>query len=693
MSFRRFVSGIAPIALASLPAASQFLSPSSSYNGATGSGFGGEFPVAPTDPTRTTAKPTATLLDPPRQTITDTLQVSVEAFALNGANVTGGVEKVRFHLEGSTIDATVDELRTFTRIDASTYKAPCFSAILKRPDGVTGLANLYIEIVPTNAALQSRVLGPYTFRFAAAQHDLELEVAPSQPVVVGESYQALGPALAYCRTQAAKNPKITITEAGSYNFANAGFGYYIPDGYVTITATAAVSLGHLTQQASDTAALVRPNIDRMWFEGPNVTLDFRYMLQLYVEQTATGWHVFNGCRFTNSAGRDTYWRKSTRPIVPTRGRNYYLDCEVTEMDNATANAMLARGVVFDTTYGDIGQGAQAMVGCKTVDHSAEFFATDLAAMTVVGPAGATLSAVGSHNGPTRDFTAKVSGSTVGTYQAKSSDAAFQADDNYHVAQVVDWINTLSGWTAVLLDDTRRAVVLAPVGTAGQEFTDLDVSSVTTLYTIFDVHADFYQQPINDAVGSENVLIYGNSGINWTGQVMLPSGRNPQARDMFFINNAFYNNPDNSTPYAVNSAFFSQFGNNPSAEAPQSHVVFVHNTLCNQGVLLRDDLGLDQDEFCLLANNSVRSMRWDGAQVGDAVIANNLVHDVANSEPQGATGTVKSGDETTLYVSAATGNFTPAAGLASNLKAPVFSIDINGNARAANDAVGAVRVAA
>lgn len=646
------------------------LLPSPSWDGNPQSGFS----VVPADTARVSAKPVVHMLQPPSQFFTERLTIGAMAFANDGNTLIGGIDRLRFHFEGNTRDVVQTEVRAFTRADGSVYHCPAYWIDLARPANRTGVAHLFIEAIPADATMQPRVLGPFPFSLSTALHDVEIEVAPSLPVIVGQRYQALGPALAYVRSQASKNPRITITQPGTYDFLNAGFGFYQPQGYVTIEATAPVFLGHKTQKASDTAALVRPNIDGFWFKGPNVTLDFRYMLQLYNEQ-GNRKHVFDGCVLTNTDGRDSYWRKSVRPIVPVRGRNYYLDCTVTEMDNATANAFLARGVVFDTTYGDIGQGAQAIIGCKTVDHTAEFFATDLDALIVQGPAGATLSAAGAHNAATRDFTARVNGVTVGTYQAKSSDTAFQANDNYHVAQVVNWINTLPGWAATLLDDTRRAVVISTRGSAGQGFTNLDVSSPQTLVTMFDVHADFYQQPINDAVGSENVLIYGNIGVNWTGQVMLPGGRNPAARDMFFINNAFYTNPDNSTPYAVNSAFFSQF-----SRAVQSHVVFAHNTLANQGVLLRDDIELNQDSYCLLANNSIRSMRWNGTQVGTAVITGNHVHAGVNNPPQGATGTTQGGDESSLYVNAAAGDFAPTGSLLQNLKAPIFDVDINGIGR-------------
>lgn len=652
------------------------LQPSAAWDGLPQSGFSS----LPSDPVRLTAKPVVHMLQPPNQYFTDELTIGAMAFANDGDTLIGGIDRVRFHFEGNSFDALETEVRTFTRADGTTYQCPAYWVDLKRPEGAAGTAHLFVEAIPADATMQSRVIGPFAFGLDDQVHDIDLEVAPSQPVIVGQRYQALGPALAYIRANAPANPRVTITEAGSHNFANAGFGYYVPDGHVTITATAPVTLGHLTQMATDVASLVRPNIDAFWFKGSNITLDFRFMLQLYNERLERE-HVFDGCILTNSAGRNAYWRKSVRPIVPIRGRSYFLDCTVTESDNATANALLARGVTFATTYGDLGQNAQAMIGCKTNDHSSEFFATDLDALTVQGPAGATLSASGSHNGPTRTFTAKQGGSTIGTFVAQSSDAAFQSGSHYDVADVVDWINSLAGWSSTLLDDTRRAVVISTRGNKGQAFTDLDVSTQRTLVTMFDVHSDFYQQPINDPVGSNNVLIYGNVGVGWTGQILLPSGRNPAGSDMFFLNNAFYNNPDNSTPYALNSAFFSQF-----ARTLQSHVVFAHNTFANQGVLLRDDIDLDQDGYCLLSNNAVRSMRWNGTQIGTATIKDNHVHTQIGA-PQGAIGSTFGGDENTLLVDAPAGNFAPAGALLTNQKAPVLAIDINGTVRGDLSPVG------
>ncbi len=654
--------------------------PSSAWDGTPQSGFS----TLPVDPVRTTAKPVVQLLQPPDQFFTDQLSIGVMAFANDGGTLVGGIDRVRFHFEGSTRDIVEAEVRSFNRADGSTYHCPAHWVDLKRPIGGEGTAHLYVEAIPADATMQSKVVGPIAFSMRDELYDYDLEVAPSLPVIPGQRYQSLGTALFYLgvTTGDGENCRITITEPGDHDFAGSSYATFEPTGYVKIEATAPVKIGHKTQQANDIAALSRPKINGLWFRGSNITFDFRYTLQLYKEAGERE-HVFEGVTLTNSGGRETYWRKSVRPIVPVRGRPYYIDCTVTETDNATANAMLVRGVMFDRSYGDIGQNAQAMIGCKTVDHNSQFFATDIDALTVQGPTGATLSAVGSHNGPTRTFTAKESGTTVATFVAQSSDAAFQAATHYNVSNVVEWINSLPGWSATLIDDTRRAVVISTRGNKGAEFTNLDVSAEQTLVTMFDVHSDFYQQPINDPEGSNNVLIYGNLGINWTGQIMLPSGRNPAASDMFFVNNAFYTNPDNTTPYAINSAFFSQF-----ARTLQSHVVFAHNTFANQGILLRDDIDLDQDGYCLLANNSVRSMRWQGAQVGTATIADNHVHQPIGA-PQGATNTTTGGDESTLYANAANGDFTPVGPLLAQPKTPVVSIDINGNDRRATAAPGCI----
>ncbi|MEM6828522.1 MAG: sialate O-acetylesterase, partial [Pseudomonadota bacterium] len=485
------------------------------------------------------------------------------------------------------------------------------------------------------------------------------------------------------------NPRITITEPGVYDHTDSPTEDVEFASYCTIEATAPVTIGFEAEQPSDAEAILQLRTNGLWFKGENITIDHRHMLQIQVRDNARP-HVFEGCTITNSAGREHYWRKGIRPIVPVfwssefpdSASAWYLDCEVTEIANGAVNANMVRGVLFNNTFGDTCTASLGVIGCKSSRHNGAFYASDVPAMTIQGPTGATLDLEGGNDASARTLTAREGGATIGVFTIERSNAAYLAGANYSVSNVVDWINDLSGWSATLLDDTRRATALSVLGNKGAAFSDLDVSSPQTLVTMFDIHGDFYQQLFGNTKASENLLVYGNEATDWTSQWAILNSDDPLAKDVSILNNAAHFNPTETIPYAINSAFFTQF-----AGGAQSHVVFAHNTFANQGVLLRADQSFAPDGYSLFANNSVRSMRWEGIPSGSATIADNHVHDLSG-EPQGGLRSASGGNEHSLYVDAESGNFTAAGDLASNPKAPVFGTDTGGDPRSEPAPAGA-----
>ena len=133
------------------------VTPSDAWDGTAGSGF----ISAPVDPSRITAKPVISLLTLERQYFADTLRIDVMAFANDGGTLINGIDRVRFYFEDDTpVDVVEHRLRSFTRFDGSTYLLPVYSVMLARPSEASGNAHLYIEAVPADATMQSRVLGP-----------------------------------------------------------------------------------------------------------------------------------------------------------------------------------------------------------------------------------------------------------------------------------------------------------------------------------------------------------------------------------------------------------------------------------------------------------------------------------------------------------------------------------------------------
>ena len=217
---------------------------------------------------------------------------------------------------------------------------------------------------------------------------------------------------------------------------------------------------------------------------------------------------------------------------------------------------------MEQVYDDIFTGADAVIGCTLTSHDSSYFAQDLPCLSArySGPAtSATLEISGVNDSNGRTITVKVGNAVVGSFVLGKSEAYTTGTkgDDYHTRDVVHWLNSFPDWHAELLDDSRRASSLSLPGKAGATFAASDAKDADlTPVSMFDLHADFYQRLYG--TGGESVVVWGCQATGFTGQNVLLNSSAPSARDYLIANNAFYNNPTTSD-YAVNAAFFSQFG--------------------------------------------------------------------------------------------------------------------------------------
>jgi hypothetical protein len=689
---------IAPLAAAAgnavVPAK---LSPSAQWNGTAGSGF----TVVPTDPVRTTAKPIMRLLDPPNQYFTDELTISVMAFAVDDDTLNGGIDRVRFHFEQTTVDVLAPSPRQFTRYDGSTYSLPCYTVRLKKPGGAAGTANLYIEAIPADATMQRRVLGPIQFSPVAAKHawDRTIGLTGSGADFTGATLAiATVNALNAARLASAQNPRVTYISSGSSDLA-AMAAVYTAQGYMTFECAPGVDVTFAkASYTTDAAMIMRPRWDGLWFKGAGFTFDMAVASEIYHEtQVSNAFvagrsHVFEGVRFTRSTPLGALIRKGLPGGgVPysVRGSPWMLECDIRSIDTPGAGANLYRGCILAGGYGDVlpPLGIACAVGNRVDGWTSETYRKPINAMTVqyTGTgATATLSLSGLNSTNNRTFTARVDGASVGTFTVLNTEAASIAGTNYNVSNVVAWINSLPGWTATLQNDTRLAAVLnngvAPYGA----FTNLNVKNVTLqLSANWDTHTDFFQT----GTLNNNVLIYGNSGHEMDAAILAMGGTD--TFDFAIVNNAFDIKGD-SFENANGEVFVSQFS------GAHRHVVFAHNSFARQGLWLRSDFTgsgrYNPDTYCLVATNSIRALVWGSVPNADAdmTIKDNHLHGSGfGVSGTGSPGEVMSGNHTTLYVNAVAGDFTPAGALATNLKTPVWRVDNRGKARAATASPGAI----
>ncbi|MBA4164164.1 MAG: hypothetical protein C0510_05975 [Erythrobacter sp.] len=605
----------------------------------------------------------------PRQRYTDTLMVGVIAAANDGGSLLDnlGLEKVIAHYEGNTLDILAPSVQLITDANGALRSYVGWWVNLQH-SGTYGKANLYFEAVPKDPAMQHRVIGPFAMHPAAQLYDYQIEIAPSQPVIVGQRYTSLEGMRSYLSGQAADTALVTITEPGDHNIHAGAFGNTwnrgAGAGWLTITATAPVRI--LTPlNANGLPQPMRPRIEPICWRGQNITIDMFQSSEYFMETTWLYTNWFDGVRFTNSNGRNDLFRKRPRNELSAvlRGQNYVTECsfdKVWEPGNAQA---LVRGCSFTECWGDALTGSQAVIDCTLTDHDGTWFRDPVAALTVqyTGPAAtATIRATGSSTSKT--WTLAEDGVDVSSLATLSTEAAFLANTVYTVENVAAWINARAGWSATVLDSTRAAYGLGlATGTPGAGFAAIDAKTAPlTFHTRFDIHADIYQHVDNSLLSKENVILWGVRGWELVAQDIFLAGLGGMS-DVLVANCAFHNKASDGQ--------FSQM------QRAHSHVMLVHNSWASQGVWFRGDLGYTADVYCLAANNTAAVMGWVGATDADLTIAANHLQDGA-TVPAGATGTTIGGTGASLFADAAAGAFTPAGELLANLKASALKWDRN-----------------
>jgi hypothetical protein len=659
------------------------IEPAPAWNGAPASGF----VTLPVDPVRTTAKPAVRLLVPPRQRFTNTLVVGVGAFANNGGTLIGGIDRVRFHFEGRVVDVMSPVTRRFKDANGNTVGYFGYWVQLRRPVGKTGEARLYVEAIPADATMQRRVLGPFSFYPATTLHDREFTVNPDLPTTA-TNFPTFDAALSALKlvTPPPANPRITFKKAMSNVPMTALGTLYTPSSYITVEADFPVSFGYATMNTTasvDSVNILRPRAGPMWLKGTNITIDYARADTVFAE-TGHSW-VLDGIRMTNTLGPGALWRGGTNSnLVRVIGNPYFLECTISNIRGPCIGASLARGGVLSNVSSDIFTDARCIVGTRVQRQNDNSLNNDEVVVSVVynGPAAtATVAKSGGVDPNTAIYTFKW-GANSATFETGklTSYYAGTAGQGYTFAHLANWINTTlaalgPGWSATLSDTQgRRAGAGSLAGLKGQPFGDSNCKTTPRqIVANFDMHGDWYQQLFGGL--DENVLGYNNIGYDMQVQNIFLSSTT-SSRDMVFVNNAFGNDRVGSD-YFNEATVFSQMAR-PGVANQMSHLVIVHCSMPNQGLVFRNDgatLYSTFDSLCLVANNVFRSLGESTTVAGrgpGATIRNNHIH--AGQTPLAeAVGTTIGGNRDTLFVDFNTGNFTPAGVLLTTLKAPVADL--------------------
>ena len=267
-----------PQSVAMAAAALPLLLPSAEWTGAPGSGFAS----VPADPVRTTAKPAIRLLVPPHQRFTDLLTVGVMAMANDQGTLIGGIDRVRFHFEGRSLDVVAPRFHVIEDANGIARRYWGYWINLARPTGFAGEARLYVEAIPADATMQRRVIGPYNFLPRTTLYDGRVTVDPDAPAVPGSNYHTVGAAIGYHRASANDATLITVTKPLVEDIDNTTTtgAVYVGKGYCTITATAPVVFAK-SGFSGDVASQCRLGINRLHFKGRNITFDMQFIGSLW----------------------------------------------------------------------------------------------------------------------------------------------------------------------------------------------------------------------------------------------------------------------------------------------------------------------------------------------------------------------------------------------------------------------------
>lgn len=665
------------------------ISPGEAWTGTAGSGYA----TIPVDKVRTTAKPAVRLLVPPRQRFTDELLVGVVAYANDAGTLIGGIDRVRFYFEGNTADILAPTFQTFNRQDGSTYRQIGYWVKLKRAS-VNGTAHLYIEAIPADATMQTRVLGPLSFALQPTLHDATITIDPDLPAVTGSRYPNINTAANYCRTQGFANPLLRVVKAGNYTLAS--WNGYNPANYCTVEATVpGVSFGQAagwTYRPVDNFGVFSNGV---WWKS----VVFNFANATHYRSSGAGGAVFDKCTLIDPNGRGRLY--AGNPNSPVNYLVYVdswlLDSHLEGVHNPLSLVALARGCTTLNTSADWAINPKCIVNCIGVDHDPRDARVDVNSLTVQYTgveATATIAISGTRGADGRTLTLKW-GANTATLLLESDLTSFNiasaggfnpvtAGFAYWPSQVVTWINAQTGWTATLLDSTRIAGGLGISGAATAAFPDTSAKAAPlTLSTWFDAHADLYQPTI----ATENVIFADSLLTKSASQNLFLSTSNAALhfRDAFFVNLVITNKIEVDGNYAWNVAASGCGG-------AHSHVVVAHVTMPDQAFnMLTANPGTawTPDAYSLCANNAFYRMNaGNGAQSALApAIRDNAIWGDQIDHPK-ATGTIIDGDRLTWYPDLENANFAPAGEILSNPKQARLRFDMRGIKRKDLAPVGA-----
>lgn len=477
--------------------------PGAAWNGTAGSGG-----TAPTDPTRTTAKPAAQWLVPDMRVLAADMQIGLDADAL------GGVASVQFWVEGNTVTVTTAVLATPNGVTVEGYFITLSaSAFAAHQSG--SAATIYATVTPSDGTMQARVIGPLTVYPRATENDRTYTIGATTG-----TYATVQAANTQMLLDAPERPMFKFVDSGSYEVQCTQNTYTTTVGYTVYAAAAGVTAtlirGNSFDPLNTTTGGVKawewwPNVDQIEFRGSGVVLDLHNWNNIHASVARPYW--FSGCQIINSANaRDVYyWDGSPPPgflpnlfngtLIPCLA----IGCTIKYVDFFTSGSVTPIGCsALGMLTGDHGELHYAQGNYET-QTDPRVFTTLRNAISVYYTGTGTGSIVVTAGANTLDC--KVNGTTVGApfpITLGNSPAATY----FTMANVVSAINAIAGgaWHATTLDNNLACWALAQ---ASATYSPLGTSSgtATNLTAFIDYHTEWVH---TQTTNCQNILYRGNT---------------------------------------------------------------------------------------------------------------------------------------------------------------------------------------
>jgi hypothetical protein len=667
--------------------------PGASWDGTAGSGFSSP----PSDPARSTAKPAARLLVPYGQRFAADLDIVVDADAL------GGISYVNFYVESdtpvqvssATLNAYADVNGNTVAPDGGTLAMPGYKITLDHSAFIAQSASgntiqVYIEAVPADTSMQSRVIGPYLFYPESAANDASYTVAAS-----GADYTTIAAALDAAKAASKLAPLITLTQTGYYELSNGtGLDYTGGKGFAVITAANGVT-ATLRKATLDTAAPSwDPRYDGIELRGDGIVIDQRNLTIFEVSSLTTGrGHWLNGIRVTNSenTSETIYWNKGNRPSIgilatPTsyggQAGGFITDCVLEYGSAHLTNLSLARNNALLDPIERFINGTVAAIGNYANRTGTQWFRDPINTFTVAYSGAGTATLVKTGNNGVGTVALKVDGVTVaGPYTLGQVPTDTYYDMSDLVAQMdadtsADWTFTTDAGV-----DTRGARYISPRSALVViAFTTTITSTPVQFCSMIDIHSGGWNVNAN----MENAILRNNK---------IPS--------------VDYEGTDNFSAFLLDDNVYCRdvimsgqiFGGNGLAARYKSKCTVSHMVVDNchffGGIRFQSDSAYNIDAYSVIRQCVLDSVTASvnatynptGALPSYPARIDNCV------KTSFTAGTNDSGNFTAanlaaaVFTDAANGDYRPTGTLLTNKKTRLRLLDGRNNDRASTDAVG------